>query len=207
MKRHSLRIGGGKYRRTQIPHAKSFKGHRNSTTARVKEAAFQIVRNHVDIESDWAFYDLFAGSGQMGIEALSLGASQVTFADIVPERLSEIQQALQQLEIPRNAYTIIRARANKVLSEVLMQDASQCIVWADPPYHYGNTPTNDPAILINLYYAAQAQSTHLLPVLVIQVHEKNPVLLQEFLDAHKEIGVYRYGSNCLLVLTPQGLEQ
>lgn len=200
MKRASLRVGSGRLKRTAIPAARSHKQHQNSTSARVKEAAFQLVRNHVDIEEPWVFYDLFAGSGQMGIEALSLGAAHVTFVDLVPERLSDIQHSLQSLDIDRSAYTLVRSRANKILGESFSEKEMPVVVWADPPYTYGNSPSNDPANLILLYRAAAAESGAPYPVLLLQVHEKNPAMAQEFLDANPDIQVYRYGSNCLLLL-------
>jgi 16S rRNA (guanine966-N2)-methyltransferase len=200
VKNPSLRVSSGKYRRAAIPAAKAFRNHQNSTTARVKEAAFQIIQNRINIESDWCFYDLFAGSGQMGIEALSLGASHATFVDIVPERLSEIQRALLQLEIPKESYTIARARANKILPEAFDQGGLPSVIWADPPYTYNHSPSNDPAILLTLYRAAALESKAAAPLLMIQVHEKNPILVQEYLTANPDIEVYRYGSNCLVVL-------
>lgn len=200
MKRASLRVGSGRLKRAAIPAARSHKQHQNSTSARVKEAAFQLVRNHVDISDPWIFYDLFAGSGQMGIEALSLGAAHVTFVDLVPERLSDIQHSLQSLEIDRSAYTLVRSRANKLLAESFGEKEMPVVVWADPPYTYGNSVSNDPANLIMLYRSAAAESPTPYPVLLLQVHEKNPAMAQEFLDANPDLQVYRYGSNCLLLL-------
>lgn len=202
MKKPSLRVSSGKFKRAQIPLAKQHRQHQNSTTARVKEAAFQLIRNRIDVAGEWIFYDLFAGSGQMGIEALSLGAVHVTFVDIVPERLGEIQRALTSLDIPREAFTLARAKAAKVLPEAFVQATLPCVIWADPPYTYGGTASSDPAILIALYRTALAENPHLAerPLLIIQVHEKSPVLAQEYMAANPDLEVYRYGSNCLLLL-------
>lgn len=200
MKRASLRIGSGKFKRSAIALPKAHRHHQNATSARVKEAAFQIIRNHIDIENEWVFFDLFAGSGQMGIEALSLGAAHATFADIAPERLSEIQHALLALEVPHEAFTLVRARANKIFQEAILSADLPAVVWADPPYTYNHSPSNDPAQLIQLYKAMQTEHAGGLPLFLMQVHEKSPVLAQEFLSANPEIAVYRYGSNCLLVL-------
>lgn len=202
MKKPTLRVSGGKFKRAQIPLARAHRQHQNSTTGRVKEAAFQIMRNRVDFDTEWIFYDLFAGSGQIGIEALSLGASHVTFVEIIPERLSEIQRALDSLDIPRAAFALVKAKAAKILPEAFEHNGTQCIIWADPPYTYGHTPSNDPAILLTLYRAALTEHTGIspAPLLMIQVHEKNPILEQEFLAANPDLELYRYGSNCLLVI-------
>jgi 16S rRNA (guanine(966)-N(2))-methyltransferase RsmD len=197
-----LRVSSGKYKRAPIPLAPQHRQHRNATTARVKEAAFQLIRNRIDITAEWIFYDLFAGSGQMGIEALSLGAVHSTFVDIVPERLSEIQRALTALDIPREAFTLARTKAAKLLPEAFAHRNLPCVIWADPPYTYAGAASNDPAMLIALYRTALAENPQLScrPLLMIQVHEKNPVLAHEFLAANPDLEVYRYGSNCLLLL-------
>ncbi len=136
----------------------------------------------------------------MGIEALSLGAAHATFVDLVPERLSDIQHTLQALDIDRSCYTLVRSRANKVLGEAFLQKDAPVVVWADPPYTYGNTASNDPANMVMLYRAAVTESSAPYPMLLMQVHEKNPAMAQEFLSANPDIQVYRYGSNCLLLL-------
>lgn len=160
------------------------------------------MRNHLDMDSDWIFYDLYAGSGQMGIEALSLGAAHVTFVELVPDRLGEIQRALAALEVPREQFTLTRAKAAKVLPEAFAPENPPCIIWADPPYTYGHSPSNDAAMLISLYRTAATEATTKAPLLVIQVHEKSSVLTPEFLAANPDLAVYRYGSNCLVALAP-----
>jgi 16S rRNA G966 N2-methylase RsmD len=202
VKKPSLRVSSGKFKRAQIPLARQHRQHQNSTTARVKEAAFQLIRNRVDVSAEWIFYDLFAGSGQMGIEALSLGAVHSTFVDIVPERLGEIQRALAALDVPRDSFTLARAKAVKLLPEAFAHGNLPCVIWADPPYTYAGATSNDPAILIALYRTALVENPQLAvrPLLMIQVHEKNPVLAQEYLSANPDLEVYRYGSNCLLLL-------
>ena len=195
-----MKVGSGKFKRAAIAGPKSHHRHQNATTARVKEAAFQIIRNRIDTEDEWIFYDLFAGSGQMGIEALSLGAMHATFADLVPERLNEIQRTLAELEVGRDAYTLTRARANKVMQEAFETGGLPSVIWADPPYTYNHSPSNDLAILIALYRSQVLERTGAKPLLIIQVHEKNAVLTQEFLAANPDLEIYRYGSNCLTVL-------
>ncbi len=200
MKKPGLRVGSGKLKRAAIPGTRAHRGHQNSTSARVKEAAFQIIRNRIDTDGDWVFYDLYAGSGQMGIEALSLGAAHATFVELIPDRLSEIQRALAALEIPREQFTLTRAKAAKIFPEAFSADLPPAVIWADPPYTYGHAQSNDAAMLVALYRAAMLEATGPAPLLMIQVHEKSSVLTPEFLAANPDLEVYRYGSNCLAVL-------
>lgn len=200
MKKPGLRVGSGKLKRAAIAGTRAHRGHQNSTSARVKEAAFQIIRNRVDTYADWVFYDLYAGSGQMGIEALSLGAAHATFVELIPDRLSEIQRSLSALEIPREQFTLTRAKATKIFPEAFLAELPPTVIWADPPYAYGQAPSNDAAMLVSLYRAAMHDPAAKAPLLMIQVHEKSSVLTPEFLAANADLEVYRYGSNCLAVL-------
>ncbi|HRP70754.1 MAG TPA: RsmD family RNA methyltransferase, partial [Turneriella sp.] len=126
------------------------------------------------------------------------GATHTTFVELAQERLNHIQRALTHLNISKESYTLVRTRAAKVLQEAF-EETLPCVVWADPPYTYNSTPSNDPANLLTLYREARMAHTH-PPLLIIQAHEKNGALADEYLAQHNDVKVYRYGSNCLLVL-------
>ena len=66
------------------------------TPERVKEAFFSSIQ--FDIEGK-SFLDLFAGSGQMGIEALSRGAERAVFVDQSPVSVEHINQNLKRYPI------------------------------------------------------------------------------------------------------------
>lgn len=200
MKGGLLRVGSGRFKRVAIQGIKSHRGHHNATSARVKEAAFQLVRNRVDVDDVWLFYDLFAGSGQIGIEALSLGAVHVTFVDLAQDRLSEIARSLDSLDVPPGSFTLARTRAHKVFQEAFLHNDHPVVVWADPPYTYGHEVSNDPAQLIQLFRALMIEHNNQRLFFIMQVHEKSPILNDEFLLANPDIQVYRYSSNCLITL-------
>jgi 16S rRNA (guanine(966)-N(2))-methyltransferase RsmD len=69
-------------------------------TDRVKQALFNIIADDVR-ESTWL--DLFAGTGAVGIEALSRGAKYVTFNDLNAAAIKTIQQNLKTLGFEKNA--------------------------------------------------------------------------------------------------------
>ena len=56
-----------------------------------KQAVFNIVQNYVEGST---FLDLFAGSGQMGIEALSRGAKHAVFVDASPKAIQAVRENL-----------------------------------------------------------------------------------------------------------------
>ncbi|MEM7334577.1 MAG: 16S rRNA (guanine(966)-N(2))-methyltransferase RsmD [Chloroflexota bacterium] len=70
---------------------------------RVKESLFNILRDEV-AEARWL--DLFAGTGQVGIEALSRGASEVVFIDTVRAAIKTIETNLEITKLSENAHII-----------------------------------------------------------------------------------------------------
>lgn len=88
-----MRVIGGKYGGQNLV---SFKAdHIRPTTDRVKESLFNILP---DLEGA-DVVDLFCGTGNLGIEALSRGARHVTFVDASEKSLSILRANLQKLNI------------------------------------------------------------------------------------------------------------
>ena len=78
---------------------KTPKGDNTRPTAeRVKEAVFSMLQ--FDIEGR-AVLDLFAGSGQMGLEALSRGAASATFVDKSKEAVNFIRKILKKHDLQK----------------------------------------------------------------------------------------------------------
>jgi 16S rRNA (guanine966-N2)-methyltransferase len=76
--------------------------------------------------------DLFAGSGALGIEALSRGAAQATFVDHDPAALAAIRANLAVLDPDSGPTRLVRADALAYASTASPAD----LVLADPPYAY-----------------------------------------------------------------------
>ena len=66
------------------------------TTDRVKEAVFSIIQFEIEGRR---VLDLFAGSGQLGIEALSRGAASATFVDMSKDSLSAVKYNLEHTKL------------------------------------------------------------------------------------------------------------
>src|SRR6202042_940882 len=79
--------------------------------ARIKKSLFDILRPYLEGAD---FLDLYAGSGSVGIEALSRGAKFATFVDSNPNCLSIIRQNLSKLQLFDRA-KLVRADATKDL--------------------------------------------------------------------------------------------
>lgn len=100
------------------------------TTDMVKEAVFSAIQ--FDIEGR-RFLDLFAGSGQMGIEAVSRGAESAVFVDTNSAAISVIKSNLQKTGFTDKA-KVIKGEYSSFLAST--NDRFD-IAFLDPPYHIG----------------------------------------------------------------------
>ncbi len=103
------------------------------TTDRVKEAVFSIIQFETEGRT---FLDLFAGSGQMGIEALSRGAESAYFADNSKKSVETVRRNLKTTRLEDHA---------KVFHTDYRSFLSMCperfdIAFLDPPYSTGILP-------------------------------------------------------------------
>jgi 16S rRNA (guanine966-N2)-methyltransferase len=109
------------------------------TADRVREAVFDVLGSLTDVEGS-AVLDLFAGSGAMGIEALSRGAASAVFVEQRPDALVAVRANLASLGL--------EARARVVRAEVLRWLAGSAapapgtvdLALCDPPYDFGDWP-------------------------------------------------------------------
>ena len=99
------------------------------TMDRVKESLFAMIQNYLD---DAVVLDLFAGSGNLGIEALSEGAADVYFVDKNKKACKVIQGNLEKLGIVY-AKTFC-GDFQKVLKELALLGVKFDIIFLDPPY-------------------------------------------------------------------------
>ena len=101
------------------------------TTDRVREAIFNALGSLGVIE-DAQVLDLFAGSGALGIEALSRGAAHVTFVDSSPKALAAVRLNLDACG-EADAATVVRADAI-VFAE--RRESHYDLALLDPPYGF-----------------------------------------------------------------------
>ena len=100
------------------------------TTDMVKEAVFSIIQ--FDVPGS-AVLDLFAGSGQMGIEALSREASHCVFVDANPEAVKIIKQNLNDCKLVAES----RVLGMDSFEYLNVSKGGFDIVFIDPPYRKG----------------------------------------------------------------------
>ncbi len=120
-----MRVISGKARGTIL---KTPEGMQTRPTAdRVKEALFSIIQFDLPAAK---VLDLFGGSGQLGIEALSRGAKSVVFVDASDKACSLIKENLRRCKM-ENDGKVIRSDYMKFLENC---QESFDIVLLDPPY-------------------------------------------------------------------------
>ena len=99
------------------------------TADRAREALFSILTSRGALTEGMRVLDCFAGTGALGLEALSRGAAHASFIELHPEALSVIRSNVYALGVEKTA-TVIKADAVKPPRA----DAPCDLVFLDPPY-------------------------------------------------------------------------
>jgi 16S rRNA (guanine966-N2)-methyltransferase len=99
------------------------------TSDRVRENVFNIVAPWVE---GARVLDLYAGSGAMGLEALSRGAQAVVFVEADPDAVRAIERNLDKLRL--TGATVVRLGATTGLAQETAAGRKYDLVLADPPY-------------------------------------------------------------------------
>jgi len=144
-----MRVISGKYKGRKLNY--EILGTR-PTMDRVKESLFAIIQDYI---KESVVLDLFAGSGSLGIEALSNGASKCYFVDYNIKAINVIKENTKGI----NNCVIINEDYIRFLNKI---DVKFDIVFLDPPYHenmiekaidllLSNNLLNDNALIICEY--------------------------------------------------------
>ena len=122
-----MRIIAGEYRGRKLSTVRSLAVR--PTTDRAKQVIFDVLATRVDLDGAHVL-DVFAGSGSLGIEAISRGAASVTFVERSGEALDVLEQNLRSIGIDK--------QCERIRGDVYMYIGSSGmqfdVVFADPPY-------------------------------------------------------------------------
>lgn len=132
-----MRIVGGQFRRRILKFPES-EGLR-PTPDRVRETLFNWLGQDLD---GWHCLDLFAGSGALGFEAASRGATRVVMVEQAPKVLAALHENREVLNKPA-AVEIIRADALQYLASTKTKFD---LIFLDPPYKKGWIARLEPLI-------------------------------------------------------------
>ena len=126
-----MRVIAGSARRLQLVTPPGM--NTRPTTDRIKETLFNMLQIHL---GGSVFLDLFAGSGGIGIEALSRGAKHACFAENAKEALTCIKANLNHTKLADRA-TVYGMDVSAALTRMQTEKRRFDIVFMDPPYGRG----------------------------------------------------------------------
>jgi 16S rRNA (guanine(966)-N(2))-methyltransferase RsmD len=121
-----MRIIAGAYKGRNLKSPPSMQVR--PTSDRLRETLFNVITPRIE---DARFLDLCAGSGAVGIEALSRGAKHVTFVDRSRKSCQLIKANVELCRIPEEQYEIYQMPAEDFLRQ---SKNTWDIVYFDPPY-------------------------------------------------------------------------
>lgn len=180
-----MRIIAGKYRGRKLKRPPSLKTR--PTSDRLRETLFNILAPRIE---GARFLDLCAGSGAVGIEALSRGAAHVTFVDRSRKMYALIETNLNLLSVRDDEIEVVNREALEFLGRRVKKEAEPFdIIFFDPPY------TTDYEEVLD--YIGEESARLLVPegVVVVEHHKKKD--LEEEFGALRQYRTLKQGDSCL----------
>jgi 16S rRNA (guanine966-N2)-methyltransferase len=129
----SIRIIAGQLKGRNVP---TFPGRAiRPTSQRAREALFSILGAHIQ---DATMVDLFAGTGAVGLEALSRGAARVMFVEKNPLAGASIEHTLAQFKISASSRVFVEDVSLAIQNSILVGWRPFDVLFMDPPYRLSN---------------------------------------------------------------------
>jgi 16S rRNA (guanine(966)-N(2))-methyltransferase RsmD len=182
-----MRIIAGKYRGRKLKSPPSLQTR--PTSDRLRETLFNILAPRI---AGARFLDLCAGSGALGIEALSRGAARATFVDQSRRMCALIEANLDELGVDDEEREVVSSEASAFLrrrAKVGNKPGVFDIIFFDPPY-----ATDYEAVLD--YVGEHAERLLAKDGLVIVEHHKKKELKDKF-GVLKRYRSLKQGDSCL----------
>ena len=178
-----MKIISGKYK-GRILEGFDLKGTR-PTMDRVKESLFAMIQNNI---LDSTVLDLFSGSGNLGIEALSEGAKFSYFVDVNKQACKTIKNNLEK--IGDSNYKVIETDYLKEIDNFYNEKIKFDIIFLDPPY-------NTDYIKKSLEKIEQYNLLKDKGIIVCESNELDKIKITKFLQLKKE---KKYGDKFIVLL-------
>jgi 16S rRNA (guanine966-N2)-methyltransferase len=180
-----MRIIAGKYRGRKLKSPPSLQTR--PTSDRLRETLFNILAPKIE---GARFLDLCAGSGAVGIEALSRGAAHVAFVDRSRKMYALIETNLKTLNVSDDEIEVVSKEAPEFLRKHTKNEAVAFdIIFFDPPYAMDYEAVLD--------YVAEHVTRMLAEdgVMIVEHHRKRD--LKEEFRALKRYRMLKQGDSCL----------
>lgn len=191
-----MRVIGGEFRSRVL---KSVPGLEvRPTPDRLREALFNILANGpVDRITGAVFADVYAGTGAVGIEALSRGASRAIFIEHSQAAVNVLRENLQSLGLQARAQ-VRQGRASVVLAQISKTvEIDRAIVFLDPPYSLAQEYERSLSLLGERSPQPEMppEMAQAMPLVIAQ-HASRVELAESYGNLHR-VRVVKHGDNAL----------
>jgi 16S rRNA (guanine(966)-N(2))-methyltransferase RsmD len=180
-----MRIIAGKYRGRKLKSPSSLETR--PTSDRLRETLFNILAPRI---KGARFLDLCAGSGAVGLEALSRGAAHATFVDQSGKMCALIEANLEALTIDGDDVEVVNREVTDFLRRRAKKEAAPFdVIFYDPPY------ATDYEELLNFLGEHEVKLLGEDGVVIVEHHKKRD--LKEEFGGLKRYRVLEQGDSCL----------
>ena len=119
-----MKINFGEYRGRNIKTGKNKQMRPTATIAK------SVIFNFINIDHETTVLDIFAGTGALGLESISLGAKHVTFSDNNIESVKAIRENLELMKVDSKRYDVYKSDFRQTLKKAKDID----VLFVDPPF-------------------------------------------------------------------------
>ncbi len=99
---------------------------------KLREGLFNMLSALVEYES-MIFIDLYAGTGALGLEALSRGAKKVIFIEVSQKNMSALKKNIESISPEKNCFELFKDSSEQWLTR-FADPGHPCVVFLDPPF-------------------------------------------------------------------------
>ncbi len=188
-----MRVIGGTHRgrRLAAPRGDATR----PTSDRVREAVFSRIESTASYALSGPALDLFAGSGALGIEALSRGAPHATFIERDRTALSCLRSNLESLGLVASA-TVLAGDARSFMRRAAPPGGPFSLLFLDPPYRIDKSEVRSAVVTLARTGAVTAGT------LVVWEHATTEV--PEWPEGFGDLGARRYGDTTVSMARLEG---
>lgn len=165
-----MRVIAGIYRSRQLSAPRGMRTR--PTSDRLRETLFNILAPRLD---RCRFVDLYAGTGAVGIEAISRGAAHVWFAENAEPALASLRQNLAALKIHRD-FTLEDRGVGAMLQRLGKLTEPVDLVFLDPPYEAEDEYSGT----LNFFGSVRGRAILAPRVLVVAEHSSKTKLAERY---------------------------
>ncbi|MFC1669752.1 RsmD family RNA methyltransferase [Spirochaetota bacterium] len=185
----TIRVVSGILKGKRIPFDNKKFNNADITTQKVKGAVFSMLGDDL---SGTAFMDLYGGSGQMGIEALSRGSRVVIINEKDKERYNFLKSFIKEID-EYSQVMLLNLSDYKCLRFLYNRCFQMEYIYVDPPYHKSRSKVTKYYEILGRIKKNDALSGD--GIIIVQHYSSN--ILDEKIDCYKKIKSNEYGNTTI----------